>query len=598
MPGVEELITEHIDVWTSAIKRKSSAGRGVSKKIELYGVKKLRALILDLAVRGLLVPQDSSDEPSAVLIEKLDFKRNALLEEGVIKKHKKLDPVSEEEKPYSIPTGWSWVRLQDVGHSLGQEKPDSEFTYIDVGAINKNLGSIESPSILSASEAPSRARKIVKFGTVIYSTVRPYLRNIAVIDRDFHPAPIASTAFAILHPLEGISGDYLYRYLRCPFFVSYVESVQTGIAYPAINDKLFLNAVIPIPPTVEQHRIVAKVDELMALCDQLELQTESSITAHQTLVETLLGALTQSTSTSPSSPTQLDSHQATSQDTFEQAWQRIAEHFDTLFTTEQSVELLKQSILQLAVMGKLVPQDPDDEPASELLKRIAVEKAELVEAKVIKKQKALPEIGEEEKPFELPVGWEWSRISSMSLVGTGATPSRDNSTYFYPQELAWVTSGETSQEFITETKELVSKKATQETNVSIYPPGTLIVAMYGQGKTRGQVTELKIAAGTNQACAAIQLIELSESHRAFIKLFFRKSYDELRSHAAGGAQPNLNVGKIASTVVPVPPLPEQNRIVSKVVEIMAVCDQINARLADSKKTQLQLADTITEQAIS
>ena len=140
-------------------------------------------------------------------------------------------------------------------------------------------------------------------------------------------------------------------------------------------------------------------------------------------------------------------------------------------------------------------------------------------------------------------------------------------------------------------------KAVRETNVSIYPPGTLIVAMYGQGKTRGQITELLIDAGTNQACAAIRLIEESVQHRKYIKLFFIKAYDELREQSAGGAQPNLNVGKVSTTIIPLPPLAEQHRIVTKVNELMSLCDTLKTNLQNAQTTQLALADALVEQAV-
>uniref|UniRef100_UPI00148210A9 restriction endonuclease subunit S n=1 Tax=Salmonella enterica TaxID=28901 RepID=UPI00148210A9 len=204
--------------------------------------------------------------------------------------------------------------------------------------------------------------KIVQKGTVIYSTVRPYLLNIAIIESAFSPEPIASTAFAIIHPYTAMNANFIYYYLRSPVFINYVESCQTGVAYPAINDKQFFSGIIAVPPSSEQARITKKIKELMSLCDQLEQHSLTSLDAHQQLVETLLTTLT-------------DSQNA---DELTENWARISEHFDTLFTTEPSIEALKQTILQLAVMGKLVPQDPNDEPASELLKRIAQEKAQLV----------------------------------------------------------------------------------------------------------------------------------------------------------------------------------------------------------------------------
>ncbi|MEY0491205.1 restriction endonuclease subunit S [Proteus terrae] len=579
---VEKLITDHIDIWSSALQTRSTAGRGSNGKIDLYGIKKLRELILELAVRGKLVPQNPNDEPASELLKRIAAEKAELVKQGKIKKQKPLPEISEDEKSFELPEGWEWVRMGHVGHDWGQKTPENDFTYIDVGSINKELGTISKPGVIRPKDAPSRARKIVRRNTVLYSTVRPYLLNIAVVDEDYDPEPIASTAFAIIHPWKGISSTFIYHYLRSPIFVSYVESCQTGIAYPAINDKQFFAGVIAIPPAEEQLRIVSKVNELMSLCDQLEQQSLTSLDAHQQLVETLLATLT-------------DSQNA--KELFEN-WSRISQHFDTLFTTEASIDALKQTILQLAIMGKLVPQDPNDEPASELLKHIEQEKVQLVKDGKIKKQKLLPLISDEEKPFELPQGWKWCRIIEIAQVGTGATPSRDNPDYWLFSEYNWVTSGETSLPFIFNTAEKISIKAVNETNVSIYPPGTLIIAMYGQGKTRGQITELCISAGTNQACAAIQLFEPNEHHRRYIKLFFEKSYEDLRSLAAGGAQPNLNLAKVSNTLIPIPPLNEQIKITTKVNELFSICNTLKSRLQSTQQTQFHLADALTNAVLN
>ena len=204
-----------------------------------------------------------------------------------------------------------------------------------------------------------------------------------------------------------------------------------GGAQPNISREKIIATVVAVPSETEQHRIVTKVNELMAICDQLEQQQTDSITGHQTLVETLLATLTNSTTAEETTAN----------------WARIAEHFDTLFTTEYSIDQLKQTVLQLAVMGRLVPQNPADEPASVLLARIADEKTRLVAEKKIKKQKPLPPIGDNEKPFVLPVGWEWCRVGDLTVVGTGATPSRANPAYYEPAEVHWVSSGETGQGF-------------------------------------------------------------------------------------------------------------------------------------------------------
>ncbi|HAV1372052.1 restriction endonuclease subunit S [Vibrio parahaemolyticus] len=580
--AVENLITEHIDIWTSAVKTRSTSGRGSSKKLELYGIKKLRELILELAVRGKLVPQDSSDEPASVLLERIAQEKAQLVKEKKLKKPKKLPNIIDEEKPFDLPNGWSWIRLNEYGEwGSGSTPKRSNSGYYDGGIPWFKSGELKADYIseseetiteLALSETSVRYNNV---GDVLVAMYGATIGKTAILS----VRATTNQAVCACTPFTGLSNTYLLTLLKA--YKARLIGMGAGGAQPNISREKIINTVIALPSTAEQHRIVAKVDELMALCDQLEQQTEASIEAHQVLVTTLLDTLTNSADA----------------DELMQNWARISEHFDTLFTTEESIDQLKQTILQLAVMGKLVPQDPSDEPAAELLKRIAEEKAQLVKDKKIKKQKALPPINEDEKPFELPSGWEWERIGTFGVVGTGATPSRSNPKYWDDPKYNWVSSGETSELFVSTTKEKVSELAIQETNVSIYPSGTLIVAMYGQGKTRGQITELTEPAGTNQACAAIQLIEKNESHKDFVKLYFRKSYEELRSNAAGGAQPNLNVGKVQSTVIAVPPLNEQQRINTKVNELLTVCDHLKAHFEAVQSTQLHLTDAIVEQAV-
>jgi len=247
-------------------------------------VPKLRQLILDLAVRGKLVPQDPSDEPASELLKKIEAEKRRLVQAGEIKSQKVATKITEDEKSYQLPASWEWMKLRDVAHDWGQKTPGSRFTYIDVGSIENKRGVISAEvQSLEASEAPSRARKVVKHGTVIYSTVRPYLLNIAIIDKDYEFEPIASTAFAILHPYQMISNQYLYFYLRSSTLIGYVEDCMKGVAYPAINDADFFQGPFPLPPLAEQKRIVAKVDELMAICDQLEAQQAERAERHAVL---------------------------------------------------------------------------------------------------------------------------------------------------------------------------------------------------------------------------------------------------------------------------------------------------------------------------
>ncbi|EOX7390094.1 restriction endonuclease subunit S [Enterobacter quasiroggenkampii] len=589
---VETLITDHIDIWSSALQTRSTAGRGNNGKIDLYGIKKLRELILELAVRGKLVPQDPNDEPASELLKRIAAEKVELVKQGKIKKQKPLPEISEDEKPFELPEGWEWARLgSTVAIIRGitfpaseKHKEPSEGKVACLRTANVQ-DSIEWDDLLYVSESfVKRSEQFAEKGDIVMSMAnsRELVGKVAYI----YNIPTGSATFggflSVIRPY-GFNAAFLMSVLRSPNIKSILidsSSQTTNIANISLEK---LNPlVISVPPIGEQNRIASKVEELMSLCDQLEQQSLTSLEAHQQLVETLLATLT-------------DSQNA---EVLAENWARISLHLDTLFTTEVSIDALKQTILQLAVMGKLVPQDPDDEPASELLKRIEQEKAQLVKEGKIKKQKPLPPVSDEEKPFELPQGWEWCRIIEIAQVGTGATPSRDNPDYWQYPELNWVTSGETSLPFIFNTAEKISLKAVKETNVSIYSPGTLIIAMYGQGKTRGQITELCISAGTNQACAAIQLFNTNEYHRRYIKLFFEKSYKELRNLAAGGAQPNLNLAKVSNTLIPMPPFSEQIKIATKIEELYKVCDTLKSRLQGVQQTQLHLADALTNAALN
>ena len=359
--NLNNLITNNLDIWTTAIQSKNRTGRGSNKTYELYGIKKLRELILDLAVRGLLVPQDPNDEPASELLKKIAVEKEQLIKEGKIKKQKILPEISEEEKPFDLPNGWVISRLGNICKKItdGSHNPpkNSGEGYPMLSSQNVNYDKVDfsSPSRYVTEDDFIRENKRtrIKSGDVLLNIVASIGRS-AVVPEDA-PNFVLQRSVAVLDSL--IESFYFSKMLVSPFCIKYYNKHAKGTAQKGIYlGKLSLMPLL-IPPLNEQKRIVAKVDELMVLCDQLEQQTDTSIKAQKLLVKNLLNALTQ----------------AKDHKTFHEAWQRIAQHFDTLFTTEHSIDQLKQTILQLAVMGKLVPQDPNDEPAEKLLERIKAE---------------------------------------------------------------------------------------------------------------------------------------------------------------------------------------------------------------------------------
>lgn len=233
----------------------------------------LEKSILQYAMQGKLVQQNFSEEPASVLIGKIKKEKEELIKQKVIKKEKELEPISQEEIPHDIPDTWEWIRIKDVYYNKGQKKPDKEFCYIDVGCIdNKNGVITNSYSTITPDKAPSRARKIVEQGNIIYSTVRPYLQNIAIVDKEFEKETIASTAFVVMNPIQ-VDTRYLFYVLKSPYFNRLVESKMVGATYPAINDTNFNNLVIPLPPFEEQIRIVLKIEELLLITKDLKSKT-------------------------------------------------------------------------------------------------------------------------------------------------------------------------------------------------------------------------------------------------------------------------------------------------------------------------------------
>lgn len=322
----------------------------------------------------------------------------------------------------------------------------------------------------------------------------------------------------------------------------------------------------------------------MSLCDQLEQQSLISLDAHQQLVETLLATLT---------------HSQNAEELAEN-WARISQHFDTLFTTEASIDALKQTILQLAVMGKLVPQDPNDEPASELLKRIEQEKTQLVKEGKIKKQKPLPLINDDEKPFELPEGWEtvyMQDISELITDGTHQTPKYTERGRpfvsaqcvkpfkFMPENCRFVSEND-YQQYI--------KNRKAELN-------DILLSRVGAGIGESAVVDSDLEFAIYVSTGLIKPMKRNiNSHYLVLWLNspIGREFSSKYTYGKGVSQGNLNLSLIRSFLVSLPPRLEQERIVSRVNELFSICDILKSRLQSAQQTQLQLADALTDAALN
>ncbi|MEZ9648088.1 restriction endonuclease subunit S [Vibrio sp. 10N.261.52.C2] len=569
--SMNQLITDNIDVWTSTVKTKSASGRGSSKKRELYGVKKLRELILELAVRGKLVSQDPTDEPASVLIEKIKIKKEQLLKEGTLKKLKKAKVHEAVLSGENKPAGWE---------------------AIDFGDITFNLDAKRDP--LSVSERKGRQGDYDYYGASgVIDSIDDYLfdKPLLLIGEDGANLVNRSTPIAFMargkywvnnhaHVIDGISEDfliYLGLYINSISLIPYI----TGMAQPKMNQAKMNSILVLLPPENEQRRIIAKVDELMTLCDQLEQQTEASIEAHQVLVTTLLDTLTNSENA----------------EELMQNWAQISEHFDTLFTTEASIDQLKQTILQLAVMGKLVPQDPTDEPAAKLLERIAEEKVQLIKEKKIKNQKALPPITDDEKPFELPNGWEWCRFGDLCKLVTSG--SRGWKAYYANTGATFIRSQDIKYDRVEfDERAYVQLPRSTEGKRTKVDVGNLLMTITGANVAKVAVVEEQMEeAYVSQHVALIKLIDSALIDYLHVWLTGSMGGRGLLLQSSYGAKPGLNLQNINELLVPLAPILELNRVVFKVRELLIICEQLKGSLKESQTTQLHLTDAIVEQAV-
>ncbi|ECC9614197.1 restriction endonuclease subunit S [Salmonella enterica subsp. enterica serovar Kalamu] len=586
--AVEKLIVDHIDTWTTALQTRSTAGRGSSGKIDLYGIKKLRELILELAVRGKLVPQDPNDEPASVLLERIAAEKAELMKQGKIKKQKPLPEISEEEKPFELPVGWEWVTFSHLGHFFGGKTPSKMKDEYWGGTIPWVTPKDMKTNLIVDSEDKVTSLAIEDGLTKVSPGSILFVARSGILRRIF-PVAITSIECTVNQDLKVLSPflseiSYYIRLMMNGFERYIVENLtKTGTTVESLLFDDFISHPFMIPPFAEQNRILSTVKKLMSLCDQLEQHSLTSLDAHQQLVETLLTTLT-------------DSQNA---DELAENWARISEHFDTLFTTEASIAALKQTILQLAVMGKLVPQDPNDEPASELLKRIAQEKAQLVKDGKIKKQKPLPPISEEEKPFELPEGWEWCRLEEIAYIFSGnAFKSEDFNESAGTKCIKITNVG--VHEFIESQDYLPSDFNKSYHNFRVYS-GDMIIAM-----TRPYISSgLKICicpdnyhnALLNQRVCAIRLSHFSEYYYLFLKsLFVLMHYQDRFNNS--GLQPNLKMADISHLLIPVPPENEQNKIQNKINALYTMIETLLELTKSAQQTQLHLADALTDAAIN
>ena len=548
------------------------------------GVARLRELILTLAVQGKLVPQDPADEPASVLLQKIRAEKDRLIAEGKIKKDKPLAAIAEEENPFGLPVGWEWVRLgtlvdprRTITYGVLKPGPDDKdgipLVKTENVQFNHVLRQFNSRITPTLDEEYKRTRLL---GGEVLITLVGSIGRCAIAPPEITGANL-SRSVGMVVPLDGANKQFMVYSLTALISPKFVDQNCAGTAQKVLNIGTVDAMLYPLPPLAEQSRIVARVEELMRLCDALEAKGQLEATQHTQLLSTLLGTLTAS-----ATPEELANN-----------WQRVAQHFDLLLDRPQAIDALEQTLLQLAVRGLLVPQDPTDEPASVLLQKIRAEKDRLIAAGQIKKDKPLPPITDEEKPFELPLGWEWVRVGQISIrVQYGVTASADHT----QSEPKFVRITDIQNDQVNWDIVPGMQGVTKDFSDHYLEPGDLLIA-----RTGGTIGKSFLVSSVQfNAVFASYLIRISpapSSNPSYLKIFASSDHywQQLYAKSMGTGQPNVNGTALSELTLPLPSLAEQSRIVARVEELMRLCADLRQRLAEREAVQARLAEALVQQ---
>jgi len=543
------------------------------------GVARLRELVLTLAVQGKMVPQEPNDEPASALLERIRAEKARLVKEGKIRKEKPLADIAEDEKPFVLPARWEWARLGQIASrvqygytaSADHSVPSPKLLRItDIQNDQVNWASV--PGVQAAQQDLS--------GYFLESGDLLIARTGGTIGKTFlvTSAPVSSVFASYLirvSPLSGVAPTYLKIFASSAFYWAQLLASSMGTGQPNVNGTALSELVLPIPPLAEQSRIVARVEELMALCDALEAKGKLEAEQHARLVDSLFESLANS-----------ESAHALAEN-----WQCIATHFDLLLDRPAAVDALEQTILQLAVRGLIVPQDPDDEPASVLL-----QKNRLIAAGQLKRDKPLPPVADEEMPFELPDGWVWVKAKMVFEFLNGYA---FKSEWFKTSGIRLLRNINVSHGFVdwAQAACIDPAQSSEYGRFSLHA-GDIVLSLDRPLISTG--LKYAVIRACDLPCLLLQRVakltpEKNVISAQFAELWlnselFTSAIDPGRSNGV----PHISTKQLEAMPIALPPIAEQPRIVARVNELRALCSTLRQRLAAAQQTQSRLAEALVE----
>ena len=477
----------------------------------------LKLSILQSAFQGKLTGECLPNETADDLYQQIQSEKQRLISEKKIKKEKSLPEISADEIPFDIPDNWRWCYVGDLFlHNTGKAQNSS-------GSTNGTIRKFITTSNLYWGEFDFTKVKEMPFTDTELERCTAKKGDLLVCEGgdcgrsavwDYDEEVCIQNHVHRLRPYRDVNIYYFY-YL----FYLYKNTGRLrgrGVAIQGLSNEAIHKVVLPLAPLEEQHRIVAKIEELLLYVDR-----------------------------------------------YAAAYEKL-EQFNAKFPED-----MKKSILQYAIQGKLVEQRLEEGTGAELYKQMQAEKQRLIKEKKIKKEKTLVEITDDEIPFDIPETWIWIRVGDVGSWGSGATPPRTNPAY-YGGSIPWLKTGDLNDGFIKEVPEFITELALEKTSVRLNPVGSVLMAMYGA--TIGKLGILEIPVTTNQACCAcIPYAGMYNKYLFYYLMSMRQTYIGM---AEGGAQPNISKEKIVNSILPLPPLEEQHRIVAKLEEILPLCERL------------------------
>ena len=540
-------------------------------------VHRLRRFILDLAVRGKLVPQDPNDEPASELLKRIAAEKARLVKAGKIRKPKSIRALTEKDTPFTLPAIWKWSQIAEIGmlSPRNDTADDALASFVPMSMIEADYGVASNHEVRRWGEIKKGYTHFAE-GDVGLAKITPCFQNgKSTVFRNLTGGlGSGTTELHIVRPLL-VNPNFIVLFLKCPYFIETGIPKMTGTAgQKRVPAEYFAHSPFPLPPLAEQHRIVAKVDELMALCDQLE-----AVRAEREATRDRLATVSIARLKDPDP------------ETFQNDVAFALSNLTPLTTRPDQIKTLRQTILNLAIRGKLVPQDPNDEPASELLEKLSA-----CRTKERRRKKELTPLSEKEKNYRAPLGWKWVRIGEAFSIRTGfafKSSTYSDSGIFVLRVVNFDRSGAFN---LSDAKFFPPEKIDQQISQFVLGEGEVLMVMVGGtiGKT-AIVTSEVLPALLNQNMWRIRSFgEILNNEFEYLLI---RSINQQIQNLTNSTHGHFAMSDYEQKSICLPPLAEQRRIVAKVNALMALCDRLEASLARDDETGGRLVEAVLYEAL-